>query len=256
MTPRRLEMLALVRQAHQRQTRNNGRVPYWMHVQSVAQILEWVIERDDEIGDSMLREDLFLAALGHDLYEDTEVTSSSIRERFGERVDGWIRALTNDGDQDRAAYLDRILAAPEEVKLIKLADLLDNTASVAYGIHDLGVKWTGGTFLVIASEMGAVMRAARFERYPRTADALMSLFAFHHQRLIHAFEMHQEHAAAAARAKGGGPEVGPRTKPARHEISPEIWKRALERTRERERKEGERVFKGGKPFFIPDKDDD
>lgn len=50
---------------------NNGRVPYWMHLAGVAQILDWGIQRGNEIRDEALQDDLYTAALAHDLYEDT-----------------------------------------------------------------------------------------------------------------------------------------------------------------------------------------
>lgn len=127
MTPRD-EMLELAKVARAPQSRNNGRVPYWMHVLSVAEILECAIDRGGEITDAAMREDIFLAALGHDLYEDTDVGRAEIERRFGVRVDGLIQGMTNDGDQDRAAYLARMGAAPEEVRLIKLAGVVDTPA--------------------------------------------------------------------------------------------------------------------------------
>ena len=136
-------MLALVKQYHAGQSRNGGRVPYWVHVQSVAEILHYALARAGDLAsDPALERDLFLAAQGHDLYEDTEASPEQIQSLFGARVDQFIRLMSNPhGDHDRAAYLRQVRLAPEEVRLIKLADLTDNTLSCAYGIHDLGVTW-------------------------------------------------------------------------------------------------------------------
>jgi hypothetical protein len=58
--------------------------------------------------------DLHLAAQGHDLYEDTGVAPEEVRERFGARVDSFIRGMTNEqGDHDRAAYVAHMTAAPD-----------------------------------------------------------------------------------------------------------------------------------------------
>lgn len=178
----RQEMLELVKKAHAKQSRNNGRVPYWMHLLGVAQIVEWAAHR--EVTDRALLDDLFVAALGHDLYEDTDVTREEIAERFGARVDAWIRGMTNDGDHaDRTAYLARIASGPEEVRLVKLGDLVENMSSCAYAIADMGVDWMQKFFVPVALDTSAMLRSASFDRYPRTAGALRSQMEFQLERL-------------------------------------------------------------------------
>jgi hypothetical protein len=247
---RRRRMLEIVQRAHAKQSRNNGRIPYWTHLLSVAQIVEWAVDRAGEVTDEALRDDLFLTGLGHDLYEDTAVQRRDVELQFGERVDAWIHALTNDGDRDRTAYLERMAAAPEAVKLVKLGDLVENTASCSYAIVDMGVEWTEKTFLPIVTEMREVLSRADFVEYARTAALLRELLDYNYERLCRNIEMFRL-ADELSRAKSGRQPNSGAAAPL--VISEEAWQRALARTRERERKEGER-FKGP-IFFVPSKDD-
>jgi (p)ppGpp synthase/HD superfamily hydrolase len=179
-------MRDLIERGHAHQTRNGGKVPYWIHPQSAAEILGDALAATGELAhDPGLARDLFLAAQGHDLYEDTEISPEEVRARFGARVDGFIRGMTNEhGDEDRAAYLAHVASASEEIKLLKLSDLLDNTLSCAYGLHDLGAGWARSFFIPILEEMRGVLSGARFERFPRTADHLRRELDFARARLL------------------------------------------------------------------------
>jgi HD domain len=178
------EMRSLVIRAHAHQQRNAGRVPYSVHVLSVATIVKELLDGGGECSDPSLADDMVLAAMGHDLYEDTDVTRSEIKEKFGSRVDAFIYGMTNrNGDTDRAAYEREMGHAFEEVRLIKLADLIDNVLSCAYGIHDLGRRWGNNTFLPIAEGMAKTVRAASYSRYPRTSARAIELLDFALSRL-------------------------------------------------------------------------
>lgn len=213
-------MLALVKEAHAAQSRNNGRVPYWMHVQAVAHVLDFGIARGGEIR-YPLRERLYLAALGHDLYEDTKVTRADIERQFGEDVAAWIQGMTNDGDDDRAAYLARMAAAPEEVRLIKLADVIENTTSVSYAVPDMGIEWVESFFVPIATEMHDLLGKSEFPKYPRTAQALQFLFDFHFKHLTNTVVMY-----TGPKRRGGSLLT---------KITTEQWAEAMRRRQEKER---------------------
>ncbi|HPH64488.1 MAG TPA: hypothetical protein PLF40_02045 [Kofleriaceae bacterium] len=184
MSDVKAEMRVLVVAAHAGQQRNAGRVPYAAHVLSVGEILQDALLQGGECHDAALLQDLYLAALGHDLYEDTDISPADIRQRFGDRVDVFIESMTNRaGDHDRAAYEARMRGAEEEVRLVKLADLVDNVVSCAYGIHDLGYRWVKDTFLRIAVGMTRIVEATRFERFPKTAELLLGWLRFGLMRL-------------------------------------------------------------------------
>ena len=177
-------MIEVVQKYHAPQRRNNGRVPYWHHCLSTAEIVYDAICRSNEFEDPELATDLFLAALGHDLYEDTPVDPAEIKDAFGSRVDHWIRFLTNEeGDDFRENYIRKIESSPEEVKLIKLADVTDNTMSCAYGLQDLGADWVKNHYMPHMEEMRSVITADCFQAYCRTATILMQNLQFACERL-------------------------------------------------------------------------
>lgn len=70
-------------------------------------------------------------SLMHDLIEDSWVTKEIIREKFGENVADIIDALSIDKSQSlkerNEKYVKKLIGAHDYVKLIKLADLWDNT---------------------------------------------------------------------------------------------------------------------------------
>ncbi|MBI4022900.1 bifunctional (p)ppGpp synthetase/guanosine-3',5'-bis(diphosphate) 3'-pyrophosphohydrolase [Candidatus Berkelbacteria bacterium] len=182
-------MLTLVRRAHGSQSRSGGRIPYWHHCAGVAELLAWAFERSGEIPEPVAYEDFHLAALGHDLYEDTEVTRAEIIDAFGPRVDELIEALTNrQGDDHQAAYHRQIATGPEEARLIKLCDLIDNTLSVAEALPELGQDWVKNTFLPIVSGMQTVVLAATYPTFPVTGRVLGELLAYVSTRLDHALQ--------------------------------------------------------------------
>lgn len=111
--------------AHGGQTRQSGD-PYFTHPLSVAAIL----------ADLRLDPVTIVAALLHDVVEDTDVTVDEIRENFGDEVaklvDGVTkiskRELAPDADGDAENFAKFILATCKDVRtlLVKLADRLHN----------------------------------------------------------------------------------------------------------------------------------
>ena len=181
---KRRSMLEIVQKYHAPQWRNNGRVPYWHHCLSTAEIVYDAICRSNEFEDPAVATDIFLAALGHDLYEDTPIDPKEIKDAFGARVDEWIRFLTNEeGDDFRENYIRKIESSPEEIKLIKLADVTDNTMSCAYGLHDLGAEWVRTQYMPHMEEMRSVITLDRFQTYFRTATILIQNLQFACERL-------------------------------------------------------------------------
>lgn len=201
---RRDRMRELTRQGHAGQTRNAGRLPYWVHTDAVADICDRALRHTGELPADEAA-DLVLAAHGHDLYEDTGVTPATIREQFGARVDGWIDGMTNrKGDRDRADYMRHLASSGDEVRLIKCADLVDNMLSVAYGLHDVGLDWAREFFLPIASQTREILLSTPFTRLPRTGAQLTGLVDWAWGRLAGSMETAAEVEAATAGAAGAG----------------------------------------------------
>ena len=107
--------------------------PYIVHPIAVAEIVRSVPHT----------EAMLAAALLHDVVEDTPVDLPEIREKFGDEIMelvDWLTDVSRPQDGNRAArkHLDLLHSAkaPAAAKTIKLADLIDNTKTIA--VHDRG----------------------------------------------------------------------------------------------------------------------
>lgn len=113
--------------AHGKQIRKYTNEPYWFHPVRVAATASATPGSTTE---------MVQAALLHDVLEDTEMTAVAIEQLYGPIVSGYVQLLTDEGGSalNRAARKARDRArlsrAPAEVQTIKVADLLDNTASI------------------------------------------------------------------------------------------------------------------------------
>lgn len=113
------------RQAHGRQTRKYSGEPYIQHLDSVVRILR-------SFGIDSPR--VLCAAYLHDTVEDTSTTIEHIFDVFGEDIAELVYWLTDAEQGNR--HMRKIMSAwrlgraPFEAKLIKLADLIDNTENI------------------------------------------------------------------------------------------------------------------------------
>ncbi|MBR2714708.1 MAG: HD domain-containing protein, partial [Ruminococcus sp.] len=116
--------------AHGDQRRVSG-VPYILHPTSVACIL----------ADMGMDTDAIVAALLHDVVEDTEITLAEVSEKFGEDVALLVDGLTKiskikftDREEHQAENIRKMLMAMSNdirVIIIKLADRLHNMRTIA-----------------------------------------------------------------------------------------------------------------------------
>lgn len=180
---RRDKALELIKRVHEGQTRADGSVPAWHHLDRVSLLLETVLAESGE-GTAEEREDIALAGIGHDAVEDTEVTDEELLEAFGERGVRLIDGMTNRlGDDDVAPYVRQVAAAEEGVRLIKLADLYDNCTSVLYTLFVLKPTWAEEWFLPIVEPMIAAVLPTTFTTYAVAADRLKAMVRQSHALL-------------------------------------------------------------------------
>lgn len=111
--------------AHAGQFRKGTRIPYIIHPLSVARIL---IECDAS-------QDVVIAAVLHDVVEDTKVTLDAVRANFGDEVARLVQGMSEPNRRDtwenrKQHNLDYLETAPQDVLLIEIADKLDNIRSI------------------------------------------------------------------------------------------------------------------------------
>ena len=182
------QLLQLVKRGHAHQTRNGGHVPYWVHCYRVSKLLEGSLDKTKE-GSPKERQVIILAALGHDLYEDTKVTREYIIKKFGAKIDSLIFEMTNVyGDHEIRKYCEKLKTISEAGLLIKLADMSDNMIGGAYAVHENGHKWTKKFLYPIVHQQWLTVSKINFSQFPKTALYLKSLVDFGHNSLQMAIE--------------------------------------------------------------------
>lgn len=113
---------AALKHATQRRKAANAKVvPYIVHPLEAAQILT-------EVG--ITDEDILIAAVLHDVLEDTDATEDDLRFKYGERVLLIVQEVTDDKELAKAKRKElQISQAPKKsyaAKLVKAADKTSN----------------------------------------------------------------------------------------------------------------------------------
>jgi (p)ppGpp synthase/HD superfamily hydrolase len=91
-------------------------VPYEEHLVETLDVLV--------NGAGVTDRDVLVAALLHDVVEDTPCTEDEVRDRFGPNVATLVSWVTKG--EDRASYLRSLRDAPPDAQLVKLADRVSN----------------------------------------------------------------------------------------------------------------------------------
>lgn len=87
------------------------------HCLRVAQLVREDFGCDDE--------DVEMTALLHDVLEYNPDAAEALHRSVGGRIAGWVQRLTWRGHASSATYWDRLIGAPWQVRLVKMADALD-----------------------------------------------------------------------------------------------------------------------------------
>lgn len=92
--------------------------PYIAHPARVAMIVAIEFQcRDPSV---------LCASLLHDVLEKTETTLAEIASQFGEEIAEWVFMLSKAPGEPKDSYWSSLGRAPWQVRLIKLADVLDH----------------------------------------------------------------------------------------------------------------------------------
>ncbi len=120
-----------------RDHRRKGEIaaPYINHPLAVAnRLAEAGLEHDTE---------LLMAAVLHDVVEDTETTPEELRALFGERVAAIVMEVSDDKsmkETERKEHAVRCIAGKSEAaRLVKLTDLIANIYDVIHHPPDWGI---------------------------------------------------------------------------------------------------------------------
>ena len=170
----------LAKEAHQGVRRRSGE-PYFLHPIAVAKIVV------DEIG---LGVKSVVAALLHDVVEDTEYTVEDMEHIFGKKIATMVDGLTkmsgvfNADTSRQAEYFRKVLLTLSDdvrVILIKIADRLHNMRTLGSMPHNKQIKITGETlylFAPLAYRLGLYAIKTEFEdlcmkyRFPKEYEEI------------------------------------------------------------------------------------
>lgn len=123
-----IEVLNFAALAHGEQKTPKG-LPYIAHITCVA--ME-VINACEKSQLAQNKTDLAIScALLHDVIEDTNITYDEIYVKFGDKIANGVEALTKDKtkstkQEQMKDSLERLLAQPYEIQMVKLADRITN----------------------------------------------------------------------------------------------------------------------------------
>jgi hypothetical protein len=166
----RESFMAIVRHWHE----GHERPDQVQHCEDVANLLGQALNLDRPA--VAARRDMILAALGHDLYEDSTIPQAEIL-RFGKEVDQLIRAVTEEKD-GVGPYVERVASGPEEARLIKLCDGADNYGGLVQKnlVQTNPSKWVR----VVRRHMEPMFNrldAIPFKKYPNAGAWLTKVLA-------------------------------------------------------------------------------
>jgi len=165
------EAFLFFKEKHKDQKYGDG-LEYWHHLYTVASTLQSAIDECKEF-DDQTKKDLLIAATGHDSLEDTDTTKEEIKNLFGQQVLDFIKAMTNDvGDHDTSSYEQKMLNNPEEIRLLKMCDTIDNYTRICYRAKDNGPKFLKEKIMPIMENMTQKILKTEFTNYPTTASFL------------------------------------------------------------------------------------
>jgi (p)ppGpp synthase/HD superfamily hydrolase len=152
--------------------RNISGVPVILHVQDAAESLKRNYKDLVEIDSEHFRT-LYLAALGHDLFEDTEVEKSEVEKYWGKEVVNLITLLTNmRGDKDFTEYIEILSKSKEDVRLVKLVDIISNLNNSLRTFNQLDKAWVANFWIPLLDQYNERLLPVPWNKYKHLASSL------------------------------------------------------------------------------------
>jgi (p)ppGpp synthase/HD superfamily hydrolase len=141
------------------------------HGLDVANILKHCF--NSEVIDSVHFKTLYRAALGHDLFEDTKVDRNEVEKNWGKETVMLIDALTNvKGDKNTSEYAENLSKAEEDVRLVKLADILSN---INNSLREFGIQkreFLEGFWIPLLDQYNDKLLPVPWKKYKNIASSL------------------------------------------------------------------------------------
>ena len=118
------DALTFAAEKHADQKRKSGNVPYIIHPIRITAILRFHGFSEKE------HDDLMIAALFHDLLEDTDTKIADIEKIFGEKISLIVQELSKPEQANKKEWLESFDRYSTEAKIIKMADRIDNLMDI------------------------------------------------------------------------------------------------------------------------------
>ena len=118
---------------HEGQYRRGLNIPYSTHLFGVARILKAAGYEDD----------IVVAGLLHDVFEDTDATEQEVRELFGDNILALVKAVSEpdkslNWEQRKQHMINQIKYLSENTLAIVLAEKIQNVRAIKYELSQLG----------------------------------------------------------------------------------------------------------------------
>lgn len=140
------------------------------HAADTARYMEEALGAGDFV-DPKTKRELLLACLGHDLFEDTEVSKEEIINAWGSEVVELIDGLTNlKGDNDFDDYIKNLAKADEKILLVKFADILSNLNNSLERVEEIDRQWISSFWLPLLARYERELLVRHFSTYLKTAQ--------------------------------------------------------------------------------------
>lgn len=111
----------IAKKSHKGQKRDEGQ-DYIIHPLRIANCLIFELSITDT--------HLLVAAILHDVVEDSDTTLNDVENDFGEKIAGYVGKLTRDKEKEtKQEKFQKLMKESKEIRLLKATDFLDNLRS-------------------------------------------------------------------------------------------------------------------------------
>ncbi len=145
--------IALAKEVHWNQLRDDGSPYLEQHIYPVVGMMLWIYSLRGKLWKEYINyfpdpadranvatprrsRDMVIVALLHDILEDSDIDERELKYTFGERIYEMVKILTKKrpgvDKYSISEYMQRVCAAPRQVRIVKLADRLNNVFCLQY----------------------------------------------------------------------------------------------------------------------------